>query len=269
MSSYSKSTTTNIVINVVKSFLFILGVGTFQIVVAGERAGSETSFSKDEWKFHVSPYLWGASMSGDVGHSRIGTHYVESRFSDILKNVDFSAMIMGEARKGKMSIFLDYMYINGSMSHGLPPQVPAQEIKAKGNVTTGYLGAGYTVFEGENTRVDLIGGLRVWHADLTLGLHGGPMPVTTAGVSETWIDATAGVRGRYFLNDQFSLTAWALAGKGGAKKDWDLALLANWSINKSFTLTAGYRAMGVDYEKNKVVYDIRQQGPMVGLTYSF
>lgn len=244
----------------------ILSIGGLSTFASASEYDSKVA---DGWHLHLSPYLWAAGLKGDLGAHRIGTHSVESTFRDTIKKVHFSAMIMGEARKGSVSLLGDLLYINGGIKHGLPAPIPAKEIKVSGNVLTTFLGGGYTLYEGEKTRLDLLGGARLWHADLKVGLYGGPMPEVGATVGRTWVDLLAGFRGRYFFNDQISLTTWALAGGGGASKDWDLAFLANYNMSRNLTITAGYRAMGVNYQRKNVVYNIRQKGPMVGLTYHF
>lgn len=235
----------------------------------GSQVSAEQKSYQEDWSFRIAPYIWAASISGDLGHRYVGTHHVKSSFSDIVSNVDLSAMVMGEARKGPYSLLFDFMYIDSSAKHGLPSQVPAKEIKASGKVITGFAGMGYTVWENPQARLDIVGGLRAWHTDVDLTLQGGPFHDRSAGVNKSWLDIKAGLRGYYKFNDDFSMTTWALAGAGGAKSDWDAALLLNWSINKQFTLAAGYRALSVDYRKNRTVYDVTQKGPMIGISYKF
>lgn len=241
----------------------------FNLGLASIAHSDELMTNDDEWRFSVAPYIWAASVRGDVGHPRVGTHFVESSFSDIVKDVDLAAMLMGSARKGNYSVLLDLMYIHGNVTQRLPAKIPASHIKAKGKVMTGFVGAGYTVYASDTVRLDTIVGLRGWHADVDLGLHGGPFSGIFATTKKNWMDVTAGLRGLYRFNDDLSVTYWGLAGGGQARSDWDLALLGNWAINKDLTITAGYRAIGVDYRKNGYVYDIVQQGPMIGLTFKF
>ncbi|GAA5103671.1 hypothetical protein [Wohlfahrtiimonas larvae] len=223
----------------------------------------------NEWRLSLAPYIWAASVRGDAGHPRVGTHFVKSSFSDIVNDVDLAAMVMGSARKGRYSILMDFMYIHGKVTQRLPVNIPASHILAKGKVMSGFVGAGYTIYSTDTVRLDTVLGLRGWHADVDLGLRGGPLNGISATTKKNWMDVTAGLRGLYRFNDDLSVTYWSLAGGGQAKSDWDLALLGNWAINKDLTITAGYRAIGVDYRKNGYVYDIVQQGPMIGLTFKF
>lgn len=224
---------------------------------------------QDEWSFRIAPYLWAASVHGDLGHRYVGTHYVKSSFSDIVSNVDLSAMVMGEARKDAFSLLFDFMYIDSSVKYGLPRKIPGEKIHVNGKVITGFAGMGYTLWDNESARLDLVGGLRLWHTDVDIALYGGPFSGRSAGINKTWVDGMAGLRGYYKFNDQFSMTTWGLVGKGGAKSDWDAALLFNWSMTKDFTMAIGYRATGVDYRRKGVVYDVTQKGPMIGISYQF
>ncbi len=220
---------------------------------------------KDEWEFRVSPYVWAAHVKGDVGHSYIGTHFINSKYSDKSKDLDIIAlMLMGEARKGKFSLLLDFMYIDTSLTKSLPSRFTIKNVKA--TVATGFLGAGYTVFANDAFRLDLMGGVRGWHTDLNIKLKNGRVSL---GTKERWVDVIGGLRGQYAFNEDFSITGWGLGGAGQAKSDWDAGLMLNWNATKNLTLSAGYRGLGVDYRRDGFVYNITQKGPILGLTYRF
>ena len=44
---------------------------------------------------------------------------------------------------------------------------------------------------------------------------------------------------------------------------------AGYQFTDWFSAVAGYRAAGVDYENDGFVYDVVQQGPIIGLTFRF
>src|SRR4051812_31800311 len=50
------------------------------------------------WTYTIAPYFWAAGLSGDVGSFGLPTVHVDSDFGDILKHLDFAAMVTGEAR---------------------------------------------------------------------------------------------------------------------------------------------------------------------------
>ena len=86
----------------------------------------------------------------------------------------------------------------------------------------------------------------------------------------TWVDGLVGVRGNYSFTPQFYLTGWALVGAGEADIDWDVAGGVGYRINDRFSATLGYRALGVDYSNDDgFLFDVVQQGPIMGLTIRF
>jgi len=68
----------------------------------------------DEWKFAVTPYLWGAGINGTA---TVGLHEadVEKSFSDILDDLDFAAMVNLQARKGRFGVYTDVVYLGQSV----------------------------------------------------------------------------------------------------------------------------------------------------------
>jgi hypothetical protein len=64
----------------------------------------------DKWEFTLIPYFWYAGLTGDVTAKNRTTH-VSVPFSEILKNLDFGALLQVEARKGKWGMFLQANYM--------------------------------------------------------------------------------------------------------------------------------------------------------------
>jgi hypothetical protein len=87
--------------------------------------------------------------------------------------------------------------------------------------------------------------------------------------SATWVDAVVGIRGQYFLTDSLYLTGWATIGGGQAKLDWDVTGAIGYQFKQNFSAVTGYRALGVDYSHDGFVYDVVQQGPIMGVVYQF
>jgi hypothetical protein len=77
------------------------------------------------------------------------------------------------------------------------------------------------------------------------------------------------VRGNYSFTPKFFAVGWGLVGAGEADIDWDVMAGIGYRINDTFSATLGYRAPGVDYSKDGFVFDVVQQGPIMGLTIRF
>ena len=55
----------------------------------------------------------------------------------------------------------------------------------------------------------------------------------------------------------------------GGSFTWSLLSTVNHIFTDNFSVSAGYKVLGVDYRKNGHVYDVRFSGPVLGLTYRF
>ena len=50
---------------------------------------------------------------------------------------------------------------------------------------------------------------------------------------------------------------------------WDVMGGLGYQATDSFSLVAGYRAMGVDYRNDGFVFDVTQDGPILGAVFRF
>ena len=220
------------------------------------------------WQFTVSPYIWGAGVRGDVGHRSTGTQFMKADFSDIAHTLDVAVMGLAEARKGPYSLLVDLMYIDTTTKNSLPNGATSR-LKVDNQTFSGFFGGGYTLLESNGSRLDATGGIRVWYSNTTLKFQGGYADGISGSDSATWVDGVAGLRGHYALTLTIWLSSWGLAGGGQSRFDWDAAALVGWEFTPGFSAVAGYRAMGVDYRHNGFVYDVVQQGPILGISGTF
>lgn len=225
--------------------------------------------AEPQWHFTLAPYLWGAGIRGDVGHKTTGTQFVKSDFHDIARDLDVAAMTMGEARFGPYSLLADVMYIDTTTKTRLPDGAPAKHLNTDSRTFSAFLGGGYALLDDPALRLDAAGGVRVWYSSTTLSLHGGDAGGTSGSDSATWADLMAGLRGRYALAPAVWLSGWGMAGAGQSRADWDAAALVSWEFIPDMQVAAGYRAMGVNYRHDGFVYDMVQQGPLLGISGRF
>ncbi|NRQ13728.1 hypothetical protein [Ensifer sesbaniae] len=221
------------------------------------------------WTFSFAPYFWAAGLSGDVAQFGLPEAHVDASFSDIFDHLDFGAMAIGEARYGPYSIFGDVIYTKISGQSGTPRGILAEDVELKTETFAGLLGAGYAVFEDSSARLDIVGGLRVWSVESELSFSGGILDGVSRTDDATWVDGLAGFKGTYAITPEIYLTGWGLVGAGGADLDWDVAAAIGYRFSETISAVAGYRALGVDYSKDGFVFDVVQQGPMLGLVVRF
>ena len=225
--------------------------------------------SEQGWTFSVAPYFWAAGLSGSVSQFGLPTVDVDANFGDILKNLDFAAMAIGEARHDRYSIFGDLMYVKVSTGSGTPRGIFATNVDVSSETFSGLVGAGYSIVQSDAGRLDLVGAMRVWSVNTDLDFHGGILDGVSRSDGATWVDGLVGVRANYSLTPEIYLTGWGMVGAGGANVDWDVAAALGYRFNERFSAVAGYRALGVNYRNDGFVFDVVQQGPILGLVMRF
>ncbi len=120
----------------------------------------------NNWSFEVTPYLWGAAMTGDVQAANLPRTSVDMSLSDILDVFDFGLMGAFEARKGRLGLYFDAIYIKVSDSATARRTGPGPigatltaTADAKLEQTMLAFAVMYRAVEG-NTPVDVLAGVR-------------------------------------------------------------------------------------------------------------
>lgn len=221
-----------------------------------------------QWQFSASPYFWATGIRGTVGQSGLNTP-LKSSFGNVLKELDFSFMGMIESRYDNYSLFADIMYAKISTGGETPFGIFSKSVDVTSQTFSGFFGAGYSLLNTERGHIDVVAGGRVWYASTDISIIGGLLDGRRERESATWVDAVGGLRGKYFLTDQLYLTGWGVVGAGQAKLDWDVAGAVGYQFKDSWSAVAGYRALGVDYNRDGFLFDVVQKGPILGLVYHF
>ncbi|WP_086998465.1 hypothetical protein [Rhizobium sullae] len=225
--------------------------------------------SESGWSYTAAPYFWAAGLSGDVAQFGLPEVHIDSSFSDLLENLDFAFMAAGEARYDRFSIFGDIIYTKLGADANTRNGILADSVDVTSKTFAGLLGAGYSVLESQSGHLDIVGGVRVWSVDTTIGFNGGILGGREADDGATWVDALAGVKGNYFFTPEIYVTGWGLVGGGGADVDWDVSLALGYKFTDTISAVAGYRALGVNYNNDGFVFDVVQQGPIIGVAFHF
>jgi len=225
--------------------------------------------SQSGWTYTVAPYFWAAGLSGDMAQFGLPEVHIDSDFGDIWDNLDFAFMAAGEARYERFSVFADIMYTKLGGDAHTRRGILADSVDVTSKTFAGLLGAGYSVLENQSGHLDVVGGVRVWSVDTTIGFNGGLLGGREANDGATWVDALAGLRGNYFFTPEIYVTGWGLVGGGGAVLDWDVALTLGYKFTDKISAVAGYRAVGVNYNNDGFVCDVVEQGPIIGVAFHF
>jgi len=252
------------------SFAALLGL-TGQAAAADLLAPEQTEFTTESgWEFAFAPYVWAAGLDGDIAQFGLPAVEVDLSFTDILKHFDIGFMGAGEARYGRLAFLTDLLYVKLSADD----EVEARRVKADISLTTEVLTilgtAEYRLIDAEGGTLDALAGARVWWVKTDLDFSGNFIDASGSD-SATWVDPIIGVRGRLNLGPEFFLTSWAMIGGFGVSSEltWDLMGALGYQASDSVSLIAGYRGLSVDYEDDGFVFDVVQQGPILGAVIRF
>ena len=245
------------------------------LLLFGLLIGANTVLADEGWNFRLSPYLWFAGLKGDVGTIQsLPTAPVDISATDALEDTEASLMLILDAKKGRHGFFTDLIYTDVQSDEELVPQPIGLMMKSTSKTTIFSLAYQYELYGQDQTVVDLLAGGRYWAIDSELKFKGGLGLLAGKKLSndESWFDPALGIKGRAPLgSSQFYVEGGAGLGGFGVGSDLFYEINANvgYQWNKSIGTALGYRMFDVDYEDDGYVYDVRQQGWQVGLTWAF
>lgn len=226
-----------------------------------------------DWNIQITPYSWAAAMKGDVSPFRhTPTVQVEKSFSDILNDLNVGGFINIWARKDKFVFSADAMYVNLTESGVSGPLPIIGVIRARYDTSqfAATLQGGYRIYEGSQFTFDVLAGARVWGLTNDLQVHAAGRTVTIAN-NFGWVDPVVGGRALYRINERFSVLAQGDFGGlgGGSKLTWQALGTVNYTLNQNISISAGYKWLSVNYERDGRVFDASLFGPVLGMTYRF
>jgi hypothetical protein len=240
------------------------------LVVAGlVSLAAPASAQSDSWQVTVSPYLMGASMSGNqVIRGR--DVRVDVSASDVFSNLEFGAMGALVARKGNWGFGGDAIWMALGSTVDRPTAV------------VGALSADVDMNQGAFAFY----GLRrlAAGADVTFGarvntLQGeiefkGPLGLRV-DQSKTWVDPLAGLLLHTPPGSRVGLRVYSEIGGFGVGSDfvWQIFPTVTIGLGQRASLDFGYRWLDMDYEdgegNERFAYDMLTQGPVVGFSFRF
>jgi hypothetical protein len=227
------------------------------------------SADDDQWHFDFTPYLWFAGVSGTVGAvGRDASVHVSP--GDLLSHFHLGLMANVEARKNRLVLPLDFMWINLQASKGTPfdPGLSSVQVKVTESILAPKVG--YRIVDREKVKVDALVGIRYWH----LGEHLNFQPsglFNNLSPTQNWVDGVAGGKFVFALSPKASVTVAGDAGGGGSSLDYQVAGVLGFRLCRVAILDLGYRYLYVNYQTNApklAVFDAHESGALLGVTFN-
>ncbi|HXD05883.1 MAG TPA: hypothetical protein VN680_07540 [Burkholderiaceae bacterium] len=209
------------------------------------RAQSEPS----QWKYEVTPYLWGVNLDGDTRAGYTPDTHVEHNAMDIASSLSFGAMGAFEARKDRYGVLADAFYV----------RLTEDSFKVIDQMYS--MGGAYRLND-LPLPVDALAYVRYTHLTVRNDWTG-------LEDAKGWADLLVGARMYAPLAEGWTAVGEADLGGGGSKLTWQMLAGANWAMNPTTNIKMGYRYLKVDYERDLFKYDMAMKGLYAGVGFSF
>jgi hypothetical protein len=231
------------------------------------------------WSLQITPYLWASGISGDISpFKRAPTIAIDKSFGDVLDDLNFGGFVNVWARYDRFVFSADVMYVDTTDSHAtgplppLPPYFPGGSIGADVDTTqfTSTLEAGYRLYASPQFTLDALAGARIWQVSNNVTVNYGGFSLSHKE-SFGWVDPVIAARGFFNFTDKLSTMLQADVGGFGAGSDntWQVLATVNYAFRPNMAISAGYKYLHVDYDKDGYVFDTDLSGPVLGFTYRF
>jgi len=237
----------------------------------------------DDWKFAVTPYLWAAGIDGTVKVKGYAAD-VNKSFGDIVKDLDFAAMVNLQVRKDRFGAYTDVLFLGISDTTPVVGPRGAQigDVSASIDQWMVDFGASWAVAQwgasGKGTKgaVDLFLGGRYWNLATKLTAES-PYFAGVREVKETadWIDPIVGARFAVDLTPKLQVIGRGDVGGfdlGGStsKLTWSTSAYLGWHFTPLVSAYAGWKYLSVDRERDGgTEVDLALSGPVLGLAFTF
>lgn len=243
---------------------FMAGISAL-CMLAGAALAEQTESAKDrKLQFSSTLYLWASGLQGTQSIFGLPSVDVDVSFSDVFDKVDMAAAGIFEVYGERAGFLGEFNYVKLGATATGPGGILQGGMDSKAFFA---LAAGtWKLAETDQQHVDLVAGVKYFRFDNDLQLNPGAL---SASQSANWVDATVGVKASFELAPKWSMKTWAMVGAGGSDLSWDILAAFDYQFNEDWSASFGYRAIGVDYTSNAFSYDMRQYGPIIGVTRRF
>ena len=235
---------------------------------------------QDAWQFGVIVPLWAPQINGNTTIHGVRRD-LDISFNELKDHLDASFALGLEARKGKFGVFGDVGYMRFS---GDVKSASGAKANAGLKFVLADAGVSYQLVQTESAEHPflLAGtlGLRYWYTGATLEIKDAGGNVLLNGSNyQNLEDPMIGLRGSQYFTKKFHLDfagdigGFGLSDKNMAKLDWSATGVLAYDFFKWFSLSAGYKAVGLDASQgsgtNKNGVDLIFNGVLVAAKFTF
>ena len=225
--------------------------------------------SDSGWHFAFAPYLYMTGLTGTVG-ARGRTAEVDLDFTDVIEHLNLGLMGALEARKGRLVLTNDLMWIKLGEERDTPGQLYSS-IKVGVNMVVIEPDIGYRVYDGDRGSFDIMGGVRVMSVETNVNFRAGILPADDVSERKTWATPVFGGKGVFNVTPKFFLsTKFDVGGGVGADFTGQFYGGGGYNLTRRIALVGGYRYLRTKYDSDAgFLFDTTMSGILIGAKFSF
>jgi hypothetical protein len=189
------------------------------------------------WEWRVAPYLWAAAIDGELTTENADVE-LEVDFGDIWDNLDSAGLVFVEARKDRLSLLGDIVYLGLELDGNTPG---GADVDADVDTTIVELAGLFRVSPTSPFEVGL--GLRYASMDTEFEVG-----MASADSDRDSIDGFVAGRAVWPFAERWSASLYGDVGAGDADLTWQLSALLGVHFD-GWGLSAGYRALDYDFDE--------------------
>ena len=240
----------------------------------------------EEWRFEVTPYIWGSGVSSTLFYNDRYLNTANLSTSNVLGDLKSGGMIAAEAHYGNWGIMGDLvsatLQTTGNSNVSVrPPQLGgaavlanvADKVTLQQNIITGAVT--YSVLNNQNIYVDGLLGARGIMATATVSAD-----LSVLGYSKGFVDSKSvstldpivGFKGRYRIADStWYIPFYADIGGGGGTTNmtWQGVIGVGKTFGSLIDASLTYRALYYDMKDGGVLQKTTMLGPQVAVIFKF
>lgn len=236
-------------------------------LLCGQPVKAAGGQSEDGWQFMAEAYLWYASMEGESNTD--GEIQIDN--NDLVDNLDFGFMATVGAQKDKWFFGVDTIYLDVSdnMSNTIGGVGVNGKVELSGWIVTPLVG--YEMYRADKTNFNIVGGARYLYlsTDLTLGNSdpsSTPFLYSVSDSGNNW-DAVIGLKGDYFISDNWFVPYYLDIGAGNSQFTWQAMAGLGYRFGICDVLVA-YRYLEWNFD-DAVLDNLNVSGVAAGVRFFF
>jgi len=236
--------------------------------------GVSVAAGQGEWQYGGDIYLWGAGIESEVGATG---QDIDVSFNDILDNLDIAIMGGLGAKKDKLMLYSDFVYMKIEDSEKGSYTGRDGFVSVNGKLSVEVESwvvqpmAAYEVYKSPKVSIDLAAGARYLWVEASSKLEiSDPRRNLKAKITESdnFLDGVVGVRSTFNLSDKWDAVVYVDGGGGDSDGTWQGIASVNYQFDNVQGLL-GYRYLKWKFDDKVALDDMEISGPYMGIKFAF